>query len=143
MTAHVTWSDEYLLHYQPIDAQHKQLLDLLDTLYAAEKSGATPSDASVFLFKLVVFTETHFAYEERLLELVDFPTTRKHALYHKAMKSKTRDIVQDYRKRRSFDRQEVLLFLRDWWTNHILREDMQYKPFLVQHGLTLAEPDWS
>ena len=141
MTAHVTWSDQYLLHYQPIDAQQKQLLDLLDTLYAAEKSEESSTDASIFLFKLVVFTETHFAYEERLLELVDFPKTRKHAIYHKMMKSETREIVQNYRKRRSFDREEVLLFLRDWWTNHILTEDMQYRPFLVQHGLAPAEPD--
>ena len=135
MAAHVTWSDEYSLHYQPIDAQHKQLLDLLDTLYAAEKSEGSSPDASTFLFKLVVFTETHFAYEERLLELVGFPKTQQHSLYHNMMKSETREIVQNFRKRRSFDREEVLLFLRDWWTNHILKEDMQYRPFLVQHGL--------
>ena len=140
MTAHATWSDEYLLHYQPIDAQHKQLLDLLDTLYVAEKSEESPANASIFLFKLVVFTETHFAYEERLLELVGFPRIKKHSFYHEMMKSKTRGIVQDYRKKHSFDREEVLVFLRDWWTNHILKEDMQYRPFLVQHGLAPTEP---
>ena len=110
MTAHVTWSDEYSLGYSPIDEQHKQLLNLLDALYAAEKTDEPLTNASNVLFKLVVFTETHFAYEEMLLELVGFPRLRKHSLYHEIMKSKTRDIVQDFRKNRSFDREEVLLF---------------------------------
>ena len=139
MTVHATWSDAYSLGYSPIDEQHKQLLNLLDTLYAAEKTDAPLTNASNVLFKLVVFTETHFAYEEMLLELVGFPRLRKHSLYHEMMKSKTRDIVQDFRQNRAFDRQEVLLFLRDWWTNHILKEDMQYKPLLVEHGLTSSE----
>ncbi len=135
MTGHVTWSDEYSLGYSPIDEQHKQLLNLLDMLYAAEKADEPLSNVSDVLFRLVVFTETHFAYEEMLLELVGFPKLRKHSLYHEIMKSKTRDIVQDFRKSHSFDREEVLIFLLDWWTNHILEEDMQYRPFLADHGL--------
>ncbi len=139
MTAHVTWSDEYSLGYAPIDEQHKQLLNLLDALYSAEKSDGPTTHASNVLFKLVVFTETHFAYEEMLLELVGFRTLRKHSLYHEIMKSKTREIVQDFRKNRSFDREEVLLFLRDWWINHILKEDMQYRPLLAEHGLITTD----
>ena len=141
MTAQVTWTDEYSLGYSPIDEQHKQLLNLLDSLCAAQKSGEPIANASNVLFKLVVFTETHFAYEEMLLELVGFPKLRKHSLYHEMMKSKTRDIVQDFRKSHSFDREEVLFFLRDWWTNHILKEDMQYRPFLEEHGLTTDAAD--
>ncbi len=96
MTAHVTWTDEYSLGYSPIDEQHKQLLNLLDTLCAAERAGEPLTNASNVLFKLVLFTETHFAYEEMLLELVGFPKLRKHSLYHEMMKSKTREIVQDF-----------------------------------------------
>lgn len=135
MTAHVTWSDEYSLGYSPIDEQHKQLLNLLDALYAAEISDEPLTNASNVLFKLVVFTETHFAYEEMLLELIGFPKLRKHSLYHEVMKAKTRGIVQDFRKSHSFDREGVLIFLRDWWTDHILTEDMQYRSLLADHGL--------
>ena len=131
----VEWTDDLSVKVVELDEQHKQLLNLLDTLYAAEKTDEPLSNVSDVLFRLVVFTETHFAYEEMLLELVGFPKLRKHSLYHEVMKSKTREIVQDFRKSHSFDREEVLIFLLDWWTNHILEEDMQYRPFLADHGL--------
>jgi hemerythrin len=114
--------------------QHKQLLDLLNILYSIDigEGVKAPSD---ILFQLVVFTETHFAYEERLLDLVGFPNIRKHKSYHYVMKLKTREIVQNYTKKHAFDKEEVLFFLRDWWVNHILIEDKKYEPLLVSHGL--------
>ena len=135
MTELVPWIEEYSLHYSPIDEQHKQLLALLNRIHEADMTGSGGS-SSEMLFALVVFTETHFAYEERLLDLVGFPSLKKHSLYHEVMKHRTREIVQNYSKRRAFDKDEVLKFLSNWWTSHILTEDKQYEPYLVDNGLT-------
>ncbi|KHF25181.1 hypothetical protein JV46_05680 [Solemya velum gill symbiont] len=30
----------------------------------------------------------------------------------------------------------ILEFLVDWWTNHILEEDMKFKPFFQEKGIS-------
>ena len=114
MSSLVKWSEEYSLHYSPIDEQHRQLLDLLNILYSINTGDTMEQTPSNIVFRLVVFTETHFAYEERLLDLVGFPNLRKHRAYHEIMKLKTRNIVKSYTKKHAIDKEEVLFFLRDW-----------------------------
>ncbi len=138
MSSLVTWSEEYSLHYSPIDEQHKQLLDLLNILYSIDNGGTVEEPLSNIVFRLVVFTETHFAYEERLLDLVGFPNLRKHRAYHDSMKLKTRKVVKSYTKEHALNKKEVLFFLRDWWINHILKEDKKYEPLLFSHGLAIS-----
>ena len=75
-------------------------------------------------------------FEEHLLNDNDYPDASSHAVIHQFYVKKVENFLK-----MSFDdghdfRAEVLSFLKEWWTYHILEEDMKYRPFLQEKGLT-------
>ncbi len=130
------WSSQFLLGFSPIDEQHKQLLNLIFYLQSTDIGEDDRDAMGSVLFKLLVFTETHLIYEEELLKLLGFKQIEKHLGQHEFMRLKTREIVYNHTKGLIYDKGEILDMLQGWWVSHILEEDMQYQPLLVEHGLT-------
>lgn len=131
----LTWKDEYSVGSQTIDKQHKVLVDCLNDLHAAMMKGQASAVVGSLLRKLIDYTKEHFSTEERMMEAAKYPSLAEHRAHHVEL---TKQVV-DYAGR--FERGEITLniqlmnFLRDWLTNHILKEDMQYSACLKTNGV--------
>lgn len=68
-----TWSDDFSVHVQEVDEQHKVLVGLLNELHVAiiEHHGKTTSRD--ILDRLAEYTRTHFLLEESLMRLTHYP----------------------------------------------------------------------
>ena len=126
----VEWHDTYSVGIPAIDEQHKQVLKILNSVFASVKNRNDSKALLNNLKKLWIFTLTHFSYEETLLEVVEYPRLDEHRRNHSRMKSQTSLYIADLEARQP-DEIVILNFIKDWWINHINREDKDYTDYLL------------
>lgn len=61
------WRDEYCVGVPEIDAQHQELVSLLNEMHAAMQQGYSHAALGRILHELVRYAYGHFAYEEEVL----------------------------------------------------------------------------
>jgi hemerythrin len=122
------WSGKYSVGIGSIDAQHRNLFGMARELHAAMAAGRGKAAQSRILDRLVQYTATHFAHEERLMRLHDFPGREKHAAEHKALTEQVLKFQNDVRSGRAAITVQLLHFLRHWLRHHIQESDFSYAP---------------
>src|SRR5579864_7514401 len=79
------WRDEYSVGVGSIDAQHRTLFGLAAELWEAIAAGRGKSACNKTLDRLVLYTATHFAHEQRLMELYHYSGFAEHKAEHDAL----------------------------------------------------------
>ena len=70
------WTDKLSVGVPSIDAQHKKLVSMANTLYDAMKAGHGKEILDETLAGLINYTVTHFKYEEKLFAQTGYPASR-------------------------------------------------------------------
>ncbi|MGE4579801.1 MAG: bacteriohemerythrin [Desulfuromonadales bacterium] len=136
MAAFMEWNDKVSVGIEEIDEQHKQLLDLINRLYDAMISGEKKLQvAKDVLNELMQYTVVHFAVEESLFRIFDYPDYEAHCAHHQELRAQVIDINRKVQSGEKMVTPELLVFLRKWLTNHIMVEDKAYAPILLERGL--------
>lgn len=131
----LAWNDKYSVGVQKLDSQHTALFEILNDLHEAMMKGQAQNLTGPLLRKLVEYTRAHFSEEEALMAKAKYPSLASHRTLHNTLTQQ----VEEYAA--SFERGEVRLnmrllnFLNDWLTNHILKVDHEYGPWLNEHGV--------
>lgn len=131
----VEWSEELSVGIQEIDEQHKILVDLLNQLYGAIITRTDSSVIGDILDELTEYTIIHFAVEESLMRILDYPDYVEHKKQHEELANQVVDLKNKFKKNEVSIGMEMLNFLRNWLTKHILVEDKRYAPFMVAGGV--------
>jgi hemerythrin-like metal-binding protein len=118
-----------------LDTQHTVLFDILNELHAAMMTGQAGSLTGPILKKLVLYTGQHFAAEEGMLAATQYPGLEEHKLLHRDLISQIEDYSQRFEKGEITLNLHLLGFLREWLTDHILKVDHVYGPWLNEHGI--------
>lgn len=126
----VQWSDSMSVGNMHIDEQHQILIDTINQLASAESQNDRPLVAMI-IDELVSYAAFHFEYEEKLLEECGYPDLVAHRMVHKGFVNWVVKVREEfiYHRRTHFG-ERILNYLRDWLRDHILGEDMRYRPFL-------------
>ena len=142
MTAFLKWSDDFSVDYECIDVQHKQIIALLNTIYESAMGLRDLTKTKKFrsqtkiLANLLLYTKTHFTYEEQLMEATHFPLLAEHKLQHQALAKKTELFARSFvSTSKAVDYPGLISFLKDWWIDHIMKEDKQYSTFFKSKGV--------
>lgn len=133
----VEWTDDLSVGIQEIDNQHKILIDLINRLFDETVLHQAGSDTTVIdevLYKLVEYTVIHFTVEESLFRIFSYPDTDTHIGHHNELKAQVIDLQQKVKRGEAQVNTELLLFLKNWLTNHINYEDKLYAPFFLKQG---------
>jgi hemerythrin len=131
----ISWSDSMSVGVAKIDKEHKGLIDLINLLHNEMLAGKSKEVLGPVLDKLIVYTKTHFANEETLFRTHSYPQAAAHIKEHTALTQKALALQADLKAGKAVISAPVLDFLRDWLTNHILKQDMAYKLFFAGKGL--------
>jgi hemerythrin len=135
---HFEWKDEYSVGDSALDAQHRELIRIMNSLYAllqGPQAGAgAGADAVEPLFEsLADYIATHFAYEENRMSLAAYPIDQlaAHRAEHDKLVRQVRGFQAEIGEGR-FDRLRDLLpyLYGEWLINHICHQDMGYRPYL-------------
>jgi hemerythrin-like metal-binding protein len=129
------WQDEYAVGVKELDDQHKSLLDIINVLIEEQQNDYDETKFSSTIAMLIHYAYTHFASEERYFEQVQLPNQKQHILEHVDFIMKTLSLAMKIEKDHKENQQELLQFLKDWYSLHVLGMDRQYIPFLLARGI--------
>jgi hemerythrin len=122
--AFLEWSDTLSVHYEPIDADHKKLCDLINLLNELAENGGTPPVVDTALKQMIVFTKTHFSREETLMRKTAYPQIIPHKIEHDRLLKQMDDFEANYASGKFGLSQDTIIFLRTWLCEHVLETDM-------------------
>ncbi|MGA3131769.1 MAG: bacteriohemerythrin [Terracidiphilus sp.] len=131
----MTWNDSYSVGVKTIDQQHTGLFAMVNELHTAMMSGHAKDVVGSLLGKLVKYTLEHFAYEERMMGSAKYPQLAGHHTHHVDLTRQVEEFMARYKRGDATVNVELLQFLSNWLTKHILHEDKQYAPWLKSHGV--------
>jgi hemerythrin-like metal-binding protein len=127
--AFLSWHARYTLGHADIDTQHRKLFELVNHFDEVNKMGMT-EELPRILEDILTYTLGHFRFEEELMEKVGFPQLSGHQKVHVELIRQARDMQEKMKRGGHVSATAVARFLSDWLTNHIIREDMEYRPYL-------------
>ena len=131
----MTWTDDFSVELDSIDAQHHRLIDLINELHDAMLAGKAQEELKTILDGLLDYTKTHFGYEEKLMVENEYPEYEAHKAVHDALAAKVVELDEKLAAGEHMLSMEVMTFLKDWLTHHIMGMDKQYSPFMLEHGV--------
>lgn len=124
---------EYYTGIDMIDQEHARLFelvqetsDLLNDELLMDKTDAIMN----LITELIDYTRTHFSHEEAYMDSIHYANIEQHKLQHRKFEDSLLEIDIDAIEN-DFDNQNetvenLLDFLLNWLTNHILKVDMLY-----------------
>ena len=127
----IKWTPDLSVGFESIDTDHQVLIGLINELDDAVKVGEPRETVSRVLQSLLDYTDYHFGREEVLMKACRYPDMDAHIRTHDTLRAQVADIRSRYlRSPESIHAREVLAFLKNWLTAHILGRDKLYQPFM-------------
>lgn len=133
--AFMQWDEHYSVGIKVIDEQHQRLFTMIQDFYDQMRQKHTKEGMAEILKGLTDYSLYHFNSEESLMTRHQYPRYPQHKNEHTKFIQK----VEDFRLR--FDSGQLVIpieiadFLKSWLTNHILKTDQQFAPFLREKGV--------
>ena len=120
------WTDAYSVGIPEIDHQHKGLIRLINDLHLAMLERRAKLGLSAILHSLVRYTEQHFQYEETMMKERKYSALAAHQQEHRDLTRQVKELQNRFDSGKLLITNEVMRFLKEWLTNHILQRDMAY-----------------
>jgi len=132
----IEWADDFSTNIQEVDEQHKVLISLLNELYTAMHEHHGTAACREVLDRLAEYTRTHFLLEESLMRLTNYPDFEKHKGQHEELIAQVQALQAKLDSGTATISFELLHFLKNWLTNHILGTDKKFGNFFKTAGLS-------
>ncbi|MFZ5425419.1 MAG: bacteriohemerythrin [Thermodesulfobacteriota bacterium] len=129
------WTSELATGVRIIDDQHRVLVDMVNKLYAAMKSGQGKGVLEKLLDGLAEYTVQHFGTEEKYFDQFKYSETTQHKRIHEDLKGKVVDFINQYKSGKANVSMDLMNFLKDWLVNHICKTDKRYVKTFLDGGL--------
>ncbi len=126
------WSDSLLMGIKAIDDQHRQLVDMVNSLHDAVEASGQHCPAPDLVARLKAYAAEHFHVEEGYMQAFGYPEFEAHLKEHQYFS----DAVTTFEDNWATDTAnpaEVLDFLKKWLTEHITGVDVQMGRFLEDY----------
>lgn len=132
----ITWSDDYSIGVEIFDAEHKNLIGIINDLHDGFLRGLNTAGLEEICNRLVEYTMLHFRHEEMYFEDWAYPDKDKHGKSHEELRAQVFRFRDQLLARSSADLATDLWdFLARWLLEHVQSEDRQYGEFLRRKGL--------
>jgi hemerythrin len=141
---YLAWSEDLDTKIPEIDAQHRVMIDHINQVVRAAAQPDDTRDATAVgnaLQELIDCVQEHFRFEEKLLEMIEFPTREEHQGSH-------RDVIAWLEERRdtlvnaeAADSRSIAEGLAQWLVEHIRHDDLDFGPMVREWMQDAAPPD--
>ncbi len=127
----IHWTQDISVGNALIDAEHREIIRLLNMLYQDWASGAHNLDIHKMLGLMTQVLTRHVANEEQLMARHHCPTLAQHRDAHLALLTELNGIGENGRDWDTVRQEQALLrFARDVVMDHIITWDMMAAPYL-------------
>lgn len=127
--AFLAWHERYSIGNAEIDSQHRKLFELVNHFDDVIEMGMT-DELRQITEDLISSSVSHFRFEEGLMKDIAFPKLLDHQKMHGELINQLQEMRAKMTLGGHVSTKSIVRFLADWLTNHIMREDMDYKAYL-------------
>lgn len=125
----ITWNESFSVGVAMMDEHHQQLARLINRIAERTSDDLNSEPMADILGALVRYAQYHFRQEEELMAKANYQELEGHRKEHLQFC----EIISETCYGASLgivSARELFSYLTRWWRNHILHEDMKYKPLL-------------
>ena len=129
--AMLEWNDKLSVGIHEIDAQHKGLVEIINTVHDNMISGDCPeSFLSTIVEDLHHYAAVHFGIEEGLMDQYNYPDIVNHKNKHTEFIDKIVSVANGHGRGTCSINMDILNYLSDWLITHINITDKELGRFL-------------
>ncbi len=121
----LSWKDEYSVGIDAVDHEHKELIELINRLYAELVRSQSRHSASRFFGDLLKGISAHFALEERIMRDRGYRQLGAHKRDHERLLDELRDMMDAYEQAETVDVLELAPQLDQWFSRHFRTHDAE------------------
>lgn len=130
--AFVSWEESMSVGVGVLDDDHRHLLNLFNGLLQDGLTDKDRDDLSTLLAELKDYTQVHFAREEGLMQLRNYPDLESHRAAHRYFIDQVGKLHSEFdQSTTAMLRLDLILLLKEWFVEHIQTVDVEYKPFIA------------
>lgn len=131
----IEWNNNLSVKVLEIDAQHKQLVQMINDLHAAMKLGQGRDIVGKIIADMISYADKHFKMEEHYFDKFSYPDAAMHKQEHKLFSQRVKEFKRQYDTNSTSLSVEVIDYLSNWLVNHIKKTDKAYSDFFNSKGL--------
>lgn len=117
------WGAMFEVGVREIDLQHRRLFDLANQLADAVRIGKGHDVIGEVLAELVRYTQTHFAFEEQLMNQHHYAAVGEHKQLHQNLVQQVTEFKRRFNAKEATVVDEMLQFFTEWLSKHIMDTD--------------------
>jgi len=126
----VEWSESFVLGIPELDEQHQHLVSLLNDAYDGFTTGISFEAIDGILGELADYATYHFLVEQACMRQNDYPKQAGHKEELGSFVVGVHRIAKEQQADHMFFLMEIMEFLNNWLTTHILQTDAEFGRFL-------------
>ena len=125
--AHWKWDSAFSVGIAVIDNQHKRIIEYINELNTVSMyNNHDKEKVRIVLLELIDYTESHFSFEESLMQEAGYSMLEAHKKVHLAFIERIHFFKKRYENGEDIARQ-LMTDLQIWLINHIQHDDTDYK----------------
>lgn len=119
----IQWKEEYSVGISKIDKQHKKIVTILNRLIAWQTKGGGDKEIEGILDDLQDYIREHFRFEEEYMLEHHCPGYEEQRNEHNWFIDRFFEAQKEYLKTRQLVSLNLVNFVWDWFSQHILKVD--------------------
>jgi hemerythrin len=135
MTKLLNWQESYSVNVREIDLQHQCFVEIINKLYSAFIDKKLDEEILPIIRELEDYAAMHFRTEESYFTKFNYPSMTEHVAEHHAFIQQIQAFEIDFKANSKGLLVKMMIFLKDWLTNHIAVSDQSYSACFNEHGL--------
>lgn len=121
------WKNIFNIGIADIDHQHREFMDLLNNFEQKRYIKKESEIKQSMIDQLKLYATKHFRSEESMMKENVYPELEKQRQMHKYFETQISEMASSPEK---LSPNSVFTFMRDWFLNHIMEEDIRFAQYL-------------
>ena len=119
----ITWKKEFSVGVAEVDFEHRELIELINSLHAAARPGSGRDAVIESLGEIFAQIASHFALEEKMMRASLYPGFLEHKQDHETLLDELRDIMDEVEDDGAYDEAQLSIDLERWFSDHFRTHD--------------------
>ena len=119
----ITWKDEFSVGVAAVDLEHRELIELINSLDAGMREYATQTTVVETLGEIYARISAHFALEEKIMRKAGYDGFTTHKQDHERLLDELLDVIDSVDDAGRYDREGLSRDLDRWFSDHFRTHD--------------------
>jgi len=131
------WGVKYSVKVPEIDEQHMKLFEIINRLIAMKNKGSVKrGDIYLVLKEMLDYSRYHFHFEDTFIHQGTYIGKSRHTREHEKYVEKLHNSIERFENEKHDLFSDIITFLIEWWTTHILGIDKALGKHILENNLT-------